>query len=493
MGQSIAQTQYTEQDYSVFNQVLVHQLATLKSTIDEVNFGNEEQMLGAELEMYLVNDKGQVDLSNLSLIEALDDPQFQPELNQYNVELNLSPVSQKGTPFSHLEAEIHAKMQKLDSIAKPQGISIVPIGILPSLEHRHLHQDFMTDIPRYHCLSKSLYEQRGEAFQVNINGEQSLSVSFEDICAEGANTSFQVHLMTKPDRFASVYNAALLTAPLVTAISANSSVLLGKRLWHETRIALFKQSLDCRLQEEYPWQQPTRVSFGNGWCRHSPFELFAEAVALYPAIIPQCEEYTTETTQSGQPKLKELNLHMGTIWPWLRPVYSASGNGHIRLEFRAIPAGPTPVDMVANAAFAIGLAIGLADQVEDLICTLPFRFAEYNFYRAAQHGLNAKILWPLVDAHRPAETDITETLWRHLPAARKGLAMLGVDASDIDHYIGIIEQRLTEKMTGAIWQIEMLKHLQQTGCDHACDQLVTLYLKQCQSNKAVATWERLWQ
>ena len=83
------------------------------------------------------------------------------------------------------------------------------------------------------------------------------------------------------------------------------------------------------------------------------------------------------------PTLAELRLHQGTVWLWNRPVYDNLGGGHLRIEMRALPAGPTAVDMVANAAFLIGLAEGLRPHINELLPGLPFPRAEYNFYRAA--------------------------------------------------------------------------------------------------------------
>ena len=136
--------------------------------------------------------------------------------------------------------------------------------------------------------------------------------------------------MVPPDKLTNVFNAAQLTLPLVTAISANSPLLLNKRLWHETRIALFKQSLDMRLRMQHKWAQPARVNFGLGWVRESIWELFAESVALYPTLLP----YINNNEHSSP--FHELSFHMGTIWPWHRPVFSAVSYTHLTLPTKRI-------------------------------------------------------------------------------------------------------------------------------------------------------------
>lgn len=498
MGKNITQLEYNQADFKQFQHCLFEQLEQLKGILQQPGFGQQPLQFGAELEMYLVDDTGQVSLSNQLLLDQINDPQFQHELNKYNLELNLSAVPQKGRPFSQIRAEIQNKTDKLQNIATANNISIVPIGILPTLKAQHLQSGYMTDLGRYQCLSKHLYQQRGDDFKVNINGEEPVSINFDDICAEGANTSFQVHMMTPLNKFKSVFNAAQLTQPLVTAISANSPMFLGNRLWDETRIALFKQSIDIRHRDQLQWQQPARVNFGFGWVNEGPWELFAQAVSLYPVVIPCITEKITSQTQDDQtqgmlPKLEELSLHMGTLWPWNRPVYDHHNNGHMRIEFRAIPAGPTSIDMLANAAFAIGLANGLSNNIDEFTAVMPFRFAEYNFYRAAQHGLDAKILWPLHSPFRNEEVAITDVIERMLPIAQKGLLDLDIDAQEVEQYLGVIEQRLQQRMTGAIWQKYTQKYFEQKySKEVACQKLLQTYLQHCQSCQPITQWERLW-
>ena len=495
MGKNIAKESFSEQDFSLFQQKLYQQLGQLKDIIAKPTFAKSALKIGAELEMYLVDENAQVSLSNQQLLDDLQDAQFQPELNQYNIELNLNCYAQKGKPLTALRNEIRHKTAKLAQVAAKRNINIVPIGILPTLEKQHLHVNFMTDIARYRCLAKHLYQQRGEAFQVNINGDDALLENFDDICAEGANTSFQVHFMTPLADFANAFNAAQLTLPLVTAIGANSAIFLGNQLWHETRVALFKQALDIRLRNNVNWQQPPRVNFGHGWIRNGPWELFAEAVALFPPIIPQLtpQKNHHSNNRHSSASLDELNLHMGTIWPWHRPVYDPHDSGHIRIEFRTIPAGPTSIDMVANAAFAIGLSAGMQKNIDNILAVMPFRYAEYNFYRAAQHGLSANILWPLNNDYQLEEVPIKQVIQKLIPVAKQGLLSLGIDNEEAEQFINIIQQRLDQNMTGAIWQKNTLTTLAQSmDKKSACRALVNQYISNCRTGNPVATWERIW-
>ncbi|MDN3651582.1 glutamate-cysteine ligase family protein [Thalassotalea ponticola] len=493
MGQNVPNISFSDSDYDEFQQTLYQQLDQLKAILSSAEFGQQTHKIGAELELYLIDKDANMSASNQQVLKAVDDAQFQYELNQYNVEINLSAFAIDDQPLHKLKGELQQKLTALADAAKPLGVEALPIGILPTLNHNNLSADLMTPLGRYHCLSRQLINQRGSDFHIKINGKDPLDMHLSNICAEGANTSLQIHLMTDKQRFCRVFNAAQLTLPLVTAISANSPIFLGNQLWDETRVALFKQSIDVRHNKPLIPNKPARVSYGYGWLRHSVWELFAESVALYPPIIPLRDHADTSSSEQ-LPKLSELCLHMGTLWPWHRPVYDHHGNGHMRIEFRAIASGPSVDDMIANAAFAIGLAEGIADEVDEIISVLPFKYAEYNFYRAAQYGLDAQILWPLEQKYQPQMVAITDVITKLLPIARRGLRQIGISEQEINEFLGIIELRLEIGLTGARWQRHTLDHFLKTQTkSEALQSTVKAYQHNYQSGKHLCQWERPWQ
>ncbi|GHF23806.1 hypothetical protein GCM10017044_17970 [Kordiimonas sediminis] len=495
MGEKVTRKSFSDQDYEDFDRVLHTQLGVLKEVIRSPDFGTDPLCVGAELEMYLVDRHATVCPKAAELMAALDDPQYQAEINKYNLELNLSHQPAKGTPFSGMLSELQQKAHHLDQVAEDMDITIVPIGILPTLEQSHLERHYMTEELRYEVLSKQLADRRGRSFEININGEESVALSSNDVTVEGANTSFQVHMMVEHARFADIFNAAQLTVPLVTAVSGNSGILLGNRLWDETRVALFKQSLDTRVAGEVPWQAAARVSFGQGWIRDDSWEIFAETVALFEPVLPILGKEDAEHAwrQGDLPRFDELKLQMGTSWPWHRAVYSRQGQGHVRIEFRAIPAGPTPLDMMANAAFAMGLAVGMADEIKDFIAVVPFRYAEYNFYRAAQSGMDAKILWPSGPYCRPVEQPVRNVLDQMFEYASKGLRQLEIEDAEIDTYLGIIEKRIHVGQTGARWTKNGHRYLENLyGKKKASEMVTHLYLQNSRNGNPVAEWEPIW-
>ena len=212
---------------------------------------------------------------------------------------------------------------------------------------------------------------------------------------------------------------------------------------------------------------------------------------IYPPLLPVCAEQQTHDHPGAgaAPALSELRLHQSTVWLWNRPIYDDVGGGHLRIEMRALPAGPTAVDMVANAAFLIGLAEGIRPQLEELLPALPFQKAEYNFYRAAQHGLDAKLLWPEPGQSGYREQGIDGIVERMLPVAREGLDSIGVGAAESERYLGVIEQRLRQRQTGASWQLRKLEHLQRKlPLYEAQHELLEVFMEHSAANLPVAQW-----
>lgn len=492
MGKDIEITDFSPADYKKFSERLHDCLNALKTTISTAGFGEGPTTLGAELETYIVDDNGDVAPINDQILTNMNDGQFQHELNKFNLEYNLSAVAAKGTPFTKMQNEADTALAKASQAAAMHNARIVPIGILPTLNLNNLQADHMTDIGRYHMLYRGLHQLRGEAFKININGDDPIQLESDLVTLEGANTSFQIHLRIAPEKFAESFNAAQMVTPLAVALSANSPILLGHRLWQETRIALFKQSIDSRLRGNVEWRQPSRVSFGHGWVRKDAHELFAETVALYPPIIPLMsnQDPLAAMTSDFPPRLDELSLHMGTTWSWNRAVYSSSNEGHLRIEMRSIPSGPTTLDMMGTAAFFIGLTMAMRDGIFDILPSLPFRFAEHNFYRAAQNGLKADILWPIAGQTQPTEHPISDVIKSLLPLMAEGLDMIGLEDAEIKKYVTNIEDRLKADLTGAQWQLMMLAKYEQQGASRieGCHAMIQKYIEQQKGGKSLIEW-----
>ena len=492
MGLPIDQDQFQEEQFTRFDQRLTQSLEALQYVLERPGFGEGPLSLGAELELSIINSQGHAYPINRALLTCSHDDHLQLELDRFNLEYNLSPVALTGRPFSHIHAQLTHAIQSLGRCAKGLGGRIIPIGILPTLCAEELDSPMMSDLPRYRALSAGLRRLRDGPFCIHINGPEPLTVTCSDVTLEGANTSFQIHLRVNPQDFARAYNAAQLVTPLVLAISANSPIFLEHRLWEETRVALFKQAIDGRKSQEGDWHQPARVSFGHGWVRRGAYELFAEAVGLHPTLLPVMSgEDPLECVRQGRlPQLEELRLHQGTVWRWNRAIYDASANGHVRVEFRALPSGPTPIDMAANAAFLVGLTLGMQHQIDHILYHLPFEYAHRNFYRSAEHGMEAMLVWPNEAGHGLRELSVCDLARGLLPVAERGLEEAGVEKEEIRTMLNVIRNRLETRMNGARWQLHRLEQYENRGYERptALTGMLEDYLHASQTDIPVSQW-----
>ena len=240
----------------------------------------------------------------------------------------------------------------------------------------------------------------------------------DDVGLEGANTSFQVHLRVDPDQFAAHFNAAQLATGPVLAVAGNSPTFLGHRLWQETRVFL-QAGVDDRDAAGRSSRRLSRVAFGTGWMRTGPLELLEESVRLHEPVLPVVgPEQPLALLEAGEcAGPGGAAAPPGTVWRWNRAIYDPADGGHLRIEMRALPSGPTVTDMLANAAFILGLTLALAPDAPAMVRRFAFQQAHHNFYRAAQFGL-AELAWPPASKGR-ARTPAAE-LDRHLlpPPAR---------------------------------------------------------------------------
>ncbi len=492
MARGIDHEHFTDEDFAHFQARLRENLAALRLVLARPGFGAGEVTLGAELELCIVDEQGRAKGVNRDILATQVDPRLTLELNKFNLEYNLTPVSAAGRPFAALERELEHALQSLNVTASPLGARVIPIGILPTLTPDDVAKTALTDFPRYRALSEGMRRARRSPFRIRIDGADPLQMEGDDVTLEGANTSFQLHLRVPPQEFATTYNAAQLATAVTLAVSGNSPIFCEHRLWEETRVALFKQALDVRDLVEKMWRPPARVSFGHGWVREGAYELFAESVAVFPPIFPQCgDEDAVATAERGEcPQLEELRLQQGSVWRWNRAVYDPCGDGHLRIEFRALPAGPTPIDMVANAAFLVGLTIALRDDINRILPAFPFEYAAWNFYRAAQRGLDAQLLWASEVAPSPVTVGARALVARCLPEAARGLATLGVDVQEVGRLLSVIAGRLENGQTGARWQRtaldRCLTHLprrEALGC------MMDGYIARAFSGRPVHQWE----
>ena len=488
MGEQNVKLLSDEATGQAFMRSLLIEVHALERMLDAGLVESGVRRIGAEQEMFLIDRAHKPALRALDILEVIDDDRFTHELGLFNLEANLTPHRLDGNCLSLMEAELQEIYARARETAARFDCEIALVGILPTLTKANLGLESMVPTPRYYALNEAICQLRGKDFEFTINGIDQLSVQHDNVMLEACNTSFQVHFQVSPENFAKNYNIAqVLTAPLLAA-AVNSPMLLGKRLWHETRIAVFEHSIDTRSNLQQERGLKPRVHFGDRWIEESVTEIFKEDIARFRTVLTtDTEEDPLGMIQQGTiPSLNALRLHNGTVYRWNRPCYGVKDNvPHLRIENWVIPSGPTVLDEVANAAFFFGMMAGMIASVKDVRDQLTFADVKSNFLAAARDGIRAQMNW-FNDTHLPAKQLVLEQL---LPLAREGLEEANIDRDDIDRYLGVLHDRVTHRRTGARWALESLECMGSQGTvDQRLRCLVSSMVDQQTSGRPISEW-----
>jgi gamma-glutamyl:cysteine ligase YbdK (ATP-grasp superfamily) len=471
MGEEIQKEHFEQADYDRFQQRLEEETEWLRSLFAKGAFDNTSRKLGYELELCLADRNGNPSKINTEVIEATGNPLFTTELARFNMEINGNVFPYRGDVFGQIETDLAALFQQAENAAQDLDSQIGMFGVFPSVTQEHLDPEgYMTELHRYKLLNSQLLSMRGRPVHLYLDGDEQLDIEKHDVMLEALATSLQIHTQVPFDEIVPTYHAGLWSSMLIPAATANSPLVLGKCCWQESRIGIFKQSVDTRNLQEVEDHIVPRVHLGKGYIE-SLLDLFEDNF-YYSPILPEVRD------ERPIEDLHHLALHNGTIWRWVRPIIARNKDGsyHLRLELRVAPSGPTLIDTIANLVFYVGLTEGLKT-LGDELTQVPFATLEADFYRAARDGLDTRVHWP--DGEQGVLRQIL--LERALPLTRATLDAAGIE--DSGRWLNIIEARVRSGATGADG---ISKHWKKFG-DSA--RLVCDYIAQAKTNQPVHLWQ----
>lgn len=455
MGDKQVTAEYDDDQMRAFTLAVLNDLQAFEMMLDADLFEEDVRRIGAEQEMFLVDSAMRPAAISIEVIEEAGDSRLTTEIGKFNLEANLTPREFSGTALREMEHELVEICDIVRITAAKFNASMVLAGILPTIQSSDLTRDNLTPIPRYHEIDRVVTKLHGENRFIQIKGLDELQLTLQDTFIEFSNTSFQIHLQMGATDFVRYYNWAQAIAAPVLASAVNSPVLLNHRLWHETRLALFQHATDTRSFTHKERNQPPRVNFGERWVDDSIIEVLREDAIRFRMLLTQAvEENSLEALSQGRiPSLAAWRLHNGTIWRWNRPCYGiVNGKPSLRIEARYLPAGPSILDEMANAAFFLGLMTEMPDEFGDIREHMSFDDAKNNFFNAARYGLNGQIRGLDGKSRRVGRLILEELL----PRARSGLKRAGIVAADRDRYLDVIEARVQAEKSGARWMLDSL-------------------------------------
>ena len=494
----------TAEDRRNFVSQVLADLDALEILLKAGRFEKGARRVGLEQEINLVDEHWRPALVGEKVLQTGNDAGIDNLVGEYarfNLELNLPPIDFGPGFMTAVRDRLGDDLKRVAEAARQHGAKLALVGILPSIRRYEIAQDALFPADRYRMLFDATQMQKGGAdYEYHIEGVDELHLRDDKSILGGTFTSMQLHWQVDPDQAGRAVNWAQLIAAPQLAVACNSPIFLGKRLWNETRVALFEQTSDFRRRHETgdsaAGEKP-RVSFGSEWCDESPMgflDVFREDALRHKAYMrcddEQCGPDPVEMANKGEiPDLEALQFHNGTVYRWNRPCIGTGKHPHVRIENRILAAGPTLADEMANAAFWWGLMAALPtlpERYADFTTKLPFDEAHRNFLAAARDGLDVQFRWPGRDKPVPAGELILDEL---LPLARQGLVDGGVDAGEADEHLGVLQRRAETGKTGARWILRGYETLrEQGGDDEALVAVTAAMVKHAETDTPVHDW-----
>ena len=489
MGDTRVKLAQSNEEIQNFMKNVLKDMRALERMLEEEWFETDPIRIGAEQELCLIDRNAKPFLGANDILNKMDDPNFTHEFAKFNMEINLNPPLEfKGDCLSQMEHNLQRDVALVREVAQEFGAEVLLTGILPTIRKSDVSLKSLTEIPRYKALCDAIDNLRGKEYELRIQGMDELLMKFDTPMLEGCNTGFQVHLQVKPNEFVSKYNAALAISAPVLASAVNSAVFLGKRLWAETRIALFHQSVDTRGVGDHLRDSSPRVTFGNSWVKDSILDIYKDDISRYRVLLSSNLEEDVEAMMNKgiPPELMALKVHNGTVYRWNRACYGVGGGKpHLRIENRVLPSGPTVIDEMANTAFWLGLLNGFEDEHPDITKELDFDDARLNFFAASKMGLDTNFEWTKGRKISAKELILKELL----PLAKHGLEKADISTSDIDTYLSVIHDRVESLKTGAYWMVKSYANIiKEANREQALTTITSSMLKNQKKGEPVHKW-----
>ena len=240
MGEEISTLNFSPHDYATFAEQLRRELELIACWQEEGAFADGPLTTGLELEAWLLENGTQPSPDNGQFLESLAHEYVVPELAKFNFELNVQPQPVAGLGLERMQQELLATWQQCGERAAQLNRRITCVGILPTVTQSMLCLRNMTPRSRFAALNRQVQRLRhGEPLSLDVDGIDELHVKHHDVMLESAATSLQVHLKVPLRDAARYMNAFMLVSAATVALAANAAIVFGKRLWHDSRIAIF--------------------------------------------------------------------------------------------------------------------------------------------------------------------------------------------------------------------------------------------------------------
>ena len=240
MGLAIDQVEFSEQDYQRFSVRLRDCLDCLEQVLDDPDFGGDSKSWGAELELYVVGEDGNVRLLNEAIVERHGDPLLNPGIESFQSGVQSGAGVWWRSTIQHAAGSARSRdCTRWAETASSLGVQDRAGGYFAhfaKIRHWSTLHDAIAALSRAHpwpegpgqrCVSRCIF-----------TGDPPLQMVAGGCHPGRRQYVIPVSLSGSQPRFCPrSFNAFLLATPILAGVSAaNSPTLFGHRLWHETRV-----------------------------------------------------------------------------------------------------------------------------------------------------------------------------------------------------------------------------------------------------------------
>ena len=194
---------------------LLADVRALEGMLETDVFETGVRRIGAEQEIFLIDDACRPKNMVLDMLPKLPPVGFTTELAQFNLETNLTPHEFGGDCMRRMETELKERLLQARTVAETLGGGIVMCGILPTLQKSHLGLDSMTPNPRYRRLNDAMSALRGGQFNFLIKGIDELETSHDNVISVVHDG--QIHFQSRRRSSRASDLAQAITAPVLAA------------------------------------------------------------------------------------------------------------------------------------------------------------------------------------------------------------------------------------------------------------------------------------
>ena len=135
MGEEVDQQEFSRADRTAHREKVRRCLDVFALMLRQSHFEAENPMTGLEIEFNLVDEEGRPSLKNAEVLAAIANPDFQTELGQFNLEINVAPRRLGTGGITGFEHDLRASLGLValeivgeEHAARARGAQLVAVG-----------------------------------------------------------------------------------------------------------------------------------------------------------------------------------------------------------------------------------------------------------------------------------------------------------------------------------------------------------------------------